>query len=242
MNVTDVAWVASTSLVVVAVWAETMAELIRPDCWRRRLGDLGAGVALALASIPAAFVAATVARHAWGALDDTGPFSGAHPIVAFVVSFVVWDGLGWVDHWIGHRTRFGWFTHRPHHSGRHYDLTLALRQSPYPVAGILLLPVLALSGVSFDVAAVVVAASNTWQALLHMQARVQFPAWLSGIVMTPATHRLHHELGTVNLGPVLTVWDRVAGSFLPCPAEVPCGTRNVNHPAAALDRLTVAGS
>jgi sterol desaturase/sphingolipid hydroxylase (fatty acid hydroxylase superfamily) len=40
------------------------------------------------------------------------------------------------------------------------------------------------------------------------------PAWLGVVVVTPATHRLHHERGgAVNLGPVLTVWDRAAGTW-----------------------------
>src|SRR5690606_27272669 len=131
----------------------------------------------------------------------------------FVVAFTVWDALGWVDHWIGHRTRIGWVTHRPHHGGSSFNLTLALRQSPYPLAGIALLPIVALTGVPFETAAIAVAISNTWQALIHTQARLPLPGWLERTVMTPATHEMHHDHGgLVNLGPVLTLWDRAAGT------------------------------
>ena len=99
--------------------------------------------------------------------------------------------------------RIGWLTHRPHHGGSSFNLTLALRQSSYPLAGIALLPIVALTGVPFETAAVVVAVSNTWQAVIHTQARAPLPAWLERTVMTPATHEIHHDHGgSVNLGPV----------------------------------------
>ena len=39
--------------------------------------------------------------------------------------------------------------------------------------------------------------------------------------MTPGTHRRHHcvDGGGVNLGSVLTVWDRLAGTWSPAPAD-----------------------
>ena len=218
MNVVDIAWAGSTGLIVLAVWVETMTDLVRPDRWRRRLHDLAGGALLAVASLPAAVVAAAIARSVWPILGSAAPSRIAaatdHPLIGFVVAFTVWDGLGWVDHWIGHRTRIGWVTHRPHHGGSSFNLTLALRQSPYPLAGIALLPVVALTGVPFETAAAVVAVSNTWQAVIHTQARLPLPGWLERTVMTPATHEIHHDHGgLVNLGPVLTLWDRAAGTF-----------------------------
>ena len=217
MTVTGAAWLVSTSLVVVAVWAETMVELVQADRWRGRLRDLVAGSTLALASIPAAVVAGVIAHRMWPVLGSAAPAPvatvTAHPVAGLVVAFVAWDGLGWIDHWIGHRTRVGWSTHRPHHGGG-FDLTVALRQSPIPLAGMVLLPTVALTGVSLGTMAVVVAASNTWQALIHTQADVALPRWCEAALMTPSTHRVHHEQGgPVNLGPVLTVWDRAVGTF-----------------------------
>jgi sterol desaturase/sphingolipid hydroxylase (fatty acid hydroxylase superfamily) len=222
VTVTGSAWLVSTGVVIVAVWAETMVEVVRVDRWRVRVRDLGAGSALAVASLPASAVASVVAYQAWPVLGRVTPEPVAaatgHPVIGFVIAFVVWDGLGWVDHWIGHRTRVGWFTHRPHHGGG-FDLTVALRQSPFPLAGIALLPTVASTGVSFETMAVVLAVSNTWQALIHTQADLPGLRWCESAVMTPATHRVHHDDGgLVNLGPVLTVWDRAAGTFrVPAP-------------------------
>ena len=222
MTVPGVAWLVSTGLVVVAVWAETMVDLVKVDRWHHRVRDLGAGLMLAVASLPAAAVAGAVAHRAWPVLGSVTPAPVAAvtrlPVLGFVVAFVVWDGLGWIDHWIGHRTRIGWITHRPHHGGG-FDLTVALRQSPFPLAGIVLLPAVALTAVSFETMAVVLAVSNTWQALIHTHVALPLPRWCEAAVMTPATHRVHHDGGGLeNLGPVLTVWDRAAGTFrLPGP-------------------------
>ena len=222
MTVVDAAWLASTGLVITALWAETVLDLASPDRWRRRLRDLGGAALLGVASLPAAVLTAVVATAAWPVLGAAAPSPLAaitgHPLGGFVVAFVAWDALGWLDHWIGHRTRIGWVTHLPHHGGRHFDLTLALRQSPFPLAGMALLPLVALTGATLATVAVVVAVSNVWQALIHTQLDVRLPRWLEAAVMTPATHRLHHDGGgaAVNLGPVLTLWDRAAGTFR-CP-------------------------
>jgi sterol desaturase/sphingolipid hydroxylase (fatty acid hydroxylase superfamily) len=63
------------------------------------------------------------------------------------------------------------------------------------------------------------AVSNLWQLLEHLSIEVAWPRWISSFVMTPDAHRQHHarQFGqhqqTVNLGPVFTVWDRMAGTW-----------------------------
>jgi sterol desaturase/sphingolipid hydroxylase (fatty acid hydroxylase superfamily) len=139
-----------------------------------------------------------------------------HPVLGAVATFVAWDFAGWVYHLVGHRTRIGWAAHQPHHSGVGYDATLGLRQSWFPFHGLLYQPILALAGFDFRVVAVCAAVSNCWQVLEHTSLPVSFPPWFSGLIMTPAAHRHHHgrDGGAVNLGPFLTCWDRLAGTWV----------------------------
>lgn len=59
------------------------------------------------------------------------------------------------------------------------------------------------------------AVAKAWQWLLHIGTPVRFPAAVAAVIMTPSAHRLHHEQRLpVDLGPILTVWDRVAGTYL----------------------------
>lgn len=143
---------------------------------------------------------------------------GMHPLIEFVVVFVAWDAAGFAHHRLGHRTAIGWASHQVHHTGPHYDLSLAWRQSWLPVTAVVTFPLVALTGAGFTTALACAVVSNTWQALVHTTAPVRLPEWLERIVMTPRTHRAHHASATpVNLGPVLTLWDRLAGTWEPAP-------------------------
>lgn len=169
-------------------------------------------------------------RWSWAALapyrlEVAADLWAAVPMVGGVAAFVAWDAAGWGYHALGHRTRYGWAAHQAHHSGSAYDATVALRQTWAPFHGLLLHPLLALAG--FDLRTIVVCAalSNCWQVLEHTSLAVPFPAWFAAQVMTPAAHRHHHGRGSegVNLGPVFTWWDRLAGTWVspdtPAPAE-----------------------
>ncbi len=140
-----------------------------------------------------------------------------------MAAFVAWDFSGWVYHVIGHRTRIGWAAHQPHHSGSEYDATLGLRQSWTPFHGLVHHPLLALAGFDLRVVLVCAAVSNCWQVLEHTSLPVRFPRWFAAVVMTPAAHRHHHgrDGGLVSLGPFFTVWDRLAGTWVPAEHPAP---------------------
>jgi sterol desaturase/sphingolipid hydroxylase (fatty acid hydroxylase superfamily) len=172
------------------------------------------------------FLGAAVASVRW---EAAAVFWGRHPVLCAIAAFVAWDASGWLYHVIGHRTSVGWAAHQPHHSGPDYDATLGLRQSWAPFHGLLHHPLLALAGFDLRVVVVCAAFSNAWQILEHTSFPVRFPRWFAAVVMTPAAHRHHHgrDGGAVNLGPFLTVWDRLAGTWVPpyVPAPVAYGPR-----------------
>jgi sterol desaturase/sphingolipid hydroxylase (fatty acid hydroxylase superfamily) len=151
------------------------------------------------------------------------------PVLGFAAAFVAWDFVGHLYHRIGHGTVLGWAAHRPHHTGTEFALSLAWRQSWLPVHAIVL-PLVAIGGWSLSTIVICAAISNVLQAAQHSSAGLNYPAWLVAILMTPQQHRRHHhrtrrrdgrepdrEATAVNLGPVLTIWDRIAGSYDPTP-------------------------
>lgn len=201
----------------------------RPGPTRSRvLRSAGTAGAMAAGALVVGVVYTAVFRRLWEAVagwrwEAAADLWQAHPVAGAVIAFVAWDLSGWVYHVIGHRTRVGWAAHQPHHSGPDYDATLGLRQSWAPFHGLVHHPLLALAGFDFRVVAVCAAVSNCWQVLEHTSLALRFPRWFEAVVMTPAAHRHHHgrEGGAVNLGPFFTVWDRMAGTWVPPGAPAP---------------------
>src|SRR5205085_6950680 len=124
-----------------------------------------------------------------------------------------------------------------------FDATLGLRQSRAPFHGLALQPFLALAGFDLRVIVVCAAVSNCWQVFEHTSLRVPFPRWFAGHVMTPDAHRHHHgrDGGAVNLGPFLTWWDRLAGTWVAPDAPAPVAYGPPSPAPANPLRLEVAG-
>lgn len=142
-------------------------------------------------------------------------FWRGHPALAAVCAFVVWDFSGWIYHLIGHHTRVGWAAHSVHHSGTLYNASLALRLTWMPWHGLLHHPLIALAGFPLEVILGCLAVSNALQATQHSSTLPRAPRWLAAVVMTPGAHRHHHgpDGAHRNLGPVFTIWDRLAGTW-----------------------------
>ena len=225
MTLTEVLVGVSTAGVIAAVLGEV--TWLRFGLGRRDVGPLPTVALMAVGSLPAAMLLARFDAHVWPAIGSLAPaavrhFWVDHPAIAAVAAFVAWDAAGYCYHRLGHRTAVGWAAHRVHHSGTHYDLTLAWRQTWFPLHAAIAFTPVALLGI--DPATVIgcAAVSKLWQALVHTSLPMTLPRWVTVVVMTPATHRRHHTVdgGGSNLGPVLTVWDRLAGTWDPSPVPV----------------------
>lgn len=212
-----------------AVAAEVAWLARRPGPTRRRhLRSAGTATAMAAGALVVGFGYTAVLRILWDLVaelrwEPAASLWRAHPALGFAAAFVAWDASGWLYHLIGHRTRVGWAAHQAHHSGEGYDLTLGLRQSWTPFHGLVHHPLLALAGFDLRVVIACAAVSNCWQVLEHTSMPVRFPRWFAAVFMTPAAHRHHHGRagGAVNVGPVLTLWDRLAGTWVPPTAPAP---------------------
>ena len=222
MTATEVLLGVSAAGVIAAVLGEV--AWLRLGLGRRDVGPLPTVALMALGSLPAAMLLTRVDARTWPAIGSLAPaalrsFWVDHPMLGAVVAFVAWDAAGYCYHRLGHRTAVGWAAHRVHHSGTHYDLTLAWRQTWFPLHAALAFTPVALLGVELPTAIGCAAVSKLWQALVHTSLPIALPRWVTAVVMTPATHRRHHTVdgGGSNLGPVLTVWDRLAGTWDPSP-------------------------
>lgn len=216
--------------VAFAAVAAEVAWLARtPGEGRARISRSAAAAAtMALGALAVGVLYTGVFRFLWGAVgqmrwEAAADFWRAHPVAGALAAFVAWDLSGWVYHLAGHRTRIGWAAHQVHHSGPDYDATLGLRQTWAPFHGLLHHPLLALAGFDFRVVVVCAAVSNCWQVLEHTSLPIRFPRLVEAVVMTPAAHRHHHgrDGGFVNVGPFFTVWDRLAGTWVPPGAPAP---------------------
>jgi sterol desaturase/sphingolipid hydroxylase (fatty acid hydroxylase superfamily) len=130
--------------------------------------------------------------------------------------------------YLGHRWRHHsarlWRIHRAHHTDPDMDVTTSLRNHPLDVAfiGVVSTTAAVALGASAMAVAVSGALSATWGVWAH--ARVCLPRRLE-VLHTPGTHRVHHAperpLTDSNFGLVLTVWDRLFGTFAaPNPSQV----------------------
>jgi sterol desaturase/sphingolipid hydroxylase (fatty acid hydroxylase superfamily) len=171
-------------------------------------------VALVLAP-PFAWIVALL----WSALERVAPPSLVHvwsalPALAFIACFVVVDAVAYLYHWVGHHSRVGWASHRVHHLGETFDMTLVLRQPWLPVHGLVIIPLTALAGFSFEIAAACSSISIAYQALQHSSRSWSLGRW-DAVLVSGRAHRRHHvvDSGAVNLGMVFSVWDRALGTW-----------------------------
>ena len=226
-SVADLALAGSYALIAVAGAAEGVELAVREG--RQRVERWPVAAVMGVGGLVAGTAVTTLYGVVWPRLLEVSPDvlsrPAGHAALGWVLAFVLWDAAGYAYHRVGHATAVGWASHQVHHAGERYDLSLAWRQSWFPLHAVAVFPLVALAGVELPVAATCAAASNVWQALLHTHREVRLPRALTAVVMTPATHRRHHLVDgpAVNLGPVLTVWDRLTGTWDPSP--VPSGAR-----------------
>ena len=214
-------------LVAMAVVAgiETLLPLHAPGRWNR--AHLAPNLALTFLTFGTNFLlnAAVVAGIVW--LEDRGfGLLGAlslPPLVAGGSAIVVLDFSFYVLHVGMHKIPRWWRYHAVHHSDPAVDVTTTIRQHPMEsllryafiaVFAFALVPSLA----AFGAYRVLAALSG-----LLEHANIRLPLWLDrllALVTTwPNLHKVHHSRVAAqtdtNYGNLLSVWDRLFGTFTP---------------------------
>lgn len=170
-------------------------------------------VTLSLLSVPSLLYVAQSYSH-FGLLSawDDG-------WLKWVVAFVLLDLTIYLWHAANHRFECLWMFHKVHHSDRTVNVTTGIRFH----MGELVLTVLVKSAfiivIGVNVSVVLVSEAIITLFVLFHHTNVSFRGewWLSGIVIVPALHRLHHSTRRDehdnNYGLVFSLWDRLFGTL-----------------------------
>lgn len=144
----------------------------------------------------------------------------------FVVSFVLLDLLEYVYHVFMHKYKPLWMVHLVHHSDRVVDTSTVLREHPLETGFRLFLLVVwvFVTGAGFWM----VLARQFFQVISNIFAHSNFrlpekvDRIASLVFITPNMHHVHHHYQQpytdTNYGDVLSVWDRLFGTFSRLPA------------------------
>jgi len=152
------------------------------------------------------------------------PMLEAHPLLRFMLYYVVYDFTYYWLHRAQHTIPWWWAMHSLHHSQRQLSCWSNDRGC-YP-DGALQSFILAGVGIAMGVApnefALLVLLSELVQNFSHTNVRIGFGRFFEKIFVDPRFHRLHHMqvdparpgLHNCNFGQVLAIWDRLFGTAL----------------------------
>lgn len=146
----------------------------------------------------------------------------AHALAATVLGFLVLDGWSYAEHRLMHAVPPFWRFHLVHHSDVAVDFTTTERHHPVEAAiaaaGLLaLIYTLAIPPLSV---ALFFVAGTAVSLLSHANLRLpqRLERMLVPLIVTPGVHLVHHSRRRhetdSNYGFVLTVWDRLFGTYL----------------------------
>jgi len=223
-------WVAIVTFLGLACW-----ETFRPA--RKPLGTIAlrwlthGGLYAADTFLLAIFVPAAIASWLAGRIGLTlglfnhlGQWAGDWSVL--IAGVLLLDLSGYVFHRIEHRVFVLWCVHAVHHSDIDMDASTTFRHHPieglistaitgvvFAVLGVpeWIFPVYALVGVVFSLSQ-------------HVNAGVagRLDHALQWVFVTPGMHQIHHSTAAedyeANFGTVLSIWDRIFGTYRQEPA------------------------
>jgi sterol desaturase/sphingolipid hydroxylase (fatty acid hydroxylase superfamily) len=160
----------------------------------------------------------------WCRLHEFGVVYWLHAGVAgtVIISFLLLDFFGgWLVHIVQHKVYPLWRFHLIHHADNNVDVTTGLRHHPVEslMRGIFFFLGIFASG--SPMYAVMIFQTLLVLSAAFTHANIRLPAWidepLSYIFVSPNMHKVHHHwqqpYTDSNYGAVLSIWDRVFGTF-----------------------------
>ncbi|MBC7890390.1 MAG: sterol desaturase family protein [Ferruginibacter sp.] len=146
----------------------------------------------------------------------------ANITLTIVIVFLTLDFFGgWLVHITEHKIPFLWRFHVIHHADNNVDVTTGLRHHPGEsvVRGIFFFMGIVASGAPMY--SVMIFQTILILATAFTHANISLPKWLdnslSYILISPNMHKVHHHwkqpYTDSNYGAVLSIWDRLLGTF-----------------------------
>ena len=141
----------------------------------------------------------------------------------YVLIFIAQDFCFYLFHVVAHKMRFAWVSHKIHHSSKHFNFGVALRQSllaPIPLfsIGFIIWAPFAFLGLDIATVAFFYELNLFYQFWIHTRTVERLPKWFEAIFNTPSHHRVHHGYGEkqidCNYAGVFIIWDRLFGTFV----------------------------
>jgi sterol desaturase/sphingolipid hydroxylase (fatty acid hydroxylase superfamily) len=215
--------VVLSSLLVIALW-----EFCRPrrrrefPALRRRLGNIGFWI-LNLVLVGFLLGPPEPFRPALEAVLGIGfpSWPVANAGVSLVAGFVLLDLMRYAVHRCEHAVPLFWRFHALHHSDPDVDVTTSVRH--HPVEYVVASAVYWFAVLVLDIPVVVVLTHGLavfgMASIQHGNIRLPewLERWLQPVLVTVDMHRIHHSIAfdqaNSNYGAVLSVWDRLFGSF-----------------------------
>lgn len=150
-------------------------------------------------------------------------WSGSNIFWTIIICFLVLDFFGgWLVHITEHKVPLLWRFHIVHHADNNVDVTTGLRHHPVEsvLRGIFFFMGVALSGAPMY--AVMIFQTLIVIATQISHANISLPKWLDKVVsiifVSPNMHKVHHHwkqpYTDSNYGAVLSIWDRLLGTFM----------------------------
>jgi sterol desaturase/sphingolipid hydroxylase (fatty acid hydroxylase superfamily) len=141
---------------------------------------------------------------------------------SIVIVFLALDFFGgWLVHFTEHKVAFLWRFHVIHHADNNVDVTTGLRHHPGEsvLRGLFFFIGIIVSGAPMY--AVMIFQTILILATAFTHANIRLPKWLdetlSYVLISPNMHKVHHHwkqpYTDSNYGAVLSVWDRLLGTF-----------------------------
>jgi sterol desaturase/sphingolipid hydroxylase (fatty acid hydroxylase superfamily) len=166
----------------------------------------------------------------WCAKNQIGIayWSKASVAGTILISFLVLDFFGgWLVHIVEHKVKFLWRFHVIHHADNNVDVTTALRHHPVEsvLRGLFFFMGIVVSGAPMYAVMIFQTLLITASQITH--ANISLPKWLdtiaSYIFVSPNMHKVHHHwkqpFTDSNYGAVLSIWDRLFGTFMKLDAK-----------------------
>lgn len=141
-----------------------------------------------------------------------------HPVVYWLLLFVLEDCAFYFEHRVDHYCRLFWAVHVTHHSSEEFNLTTGFRSSVFqPLYRFIYFIPLALLGFQPMDIVLMYAMTQIYGILVHTQMIQKMPAWFEILFVSPSHHRVHHASNVLyldkNMGMCLIIWDKLFGTF-----------------------------
>jgi sterol desaturase/sphingolipid hydroxylase (fatty acid hydroxylase superfamily) len=165
----------------------------------------------------------SVAAAGWARLEGFGLLNAAPvpPAAAAALTILAWSLVNYWLHRAFHRWPWLWRLHRVHHSDTAVDLSTGFRNHPGEVVAVALLRAALAVALGLSVPGLIAYEAAAFAAVMWSHANLRLPAAadraLRWLLVTPAMHHVHHSAERrqtdSNYGELLSVWDRLFGTY-----------------------------